>query len=247
MKLLTIRKNCIFLLTIFFIQLIILLSAQTNRADSQYKQNNYHLFLSKDNLQQLYAKANGHCITNQERSFIAQSGGDATYGEITYESMQTIIDDLKLTAKDVFCDLGCGTGKVATHVYFNSPVSKSIGIELSETRFNTAQKIKQQLEVAHKLDPKRRLLFFKENIMFTKFRDISVIYLCSTCYPEKLMQALTTNFLTAKKNVRILTLKQLPKNNHFKLVKTYTLAMTWSPQTNVYLYTRIPNKPEKCS
>jgi len=53
------------------------------------------------------------------------------------------------------------------------------------------------------------------------------------------MEIMTNKFAKGKKGLRILTLKDLPKNKNFKLLKKYTLPMTWSSGSTVYLYKRV--------
>ena len=60
--------------------------------------------------------------------------------------------------------------------------------------------------------------------------------MCSTCFPDKLMQAITEKLSTLKNGLRIATLKRLPKHKDFTFLKELKLAMTWSQKVSVYLY-----------
>ncbi|MDR3646963.1 MAG: hypothetical protein P4L22_05490, partial [Candidatus Babeliales bacterium] len=68
--------------------------------------------------------------------------------------------------------------------------------------------------------------------------DATVIFMCSTCFPEELMNSLTKKLSSLKPGLKLLTLKDLtnPELHNFKLIKEYTLPMTWSTGSSVYLY-----------
>lgn len=176
----------------------------------------------------------GFQITDEESDAISQAGGAPTYGEITWKSALTLLQDpdLNVTANDIFYDLGSGIGKLCIAAYLASPVKKSIGIELSGTRFNHAQQAKKAL--TNKLTylqrwwtlRKKSLTFTKENILTAPFEDATIIYMCSTCY-EPMMAALTQRFTCLPNGVRIISLKSLPENPHIKLITELTLPVTW--------------------
>jgi hypothetical protein len=121
-----------------------------------------------------------------------------------------------------------------------TPVKKSVGVELSKTRHNKAETIKKELQNAGKLDNNRQLLFLNKNIKDVDLSDATVVFMCSTCFSEKLMETILDK-LNRNKNRRlfIITLKALPTQNQFKLEKTYTLPMTWSNGSLVHVYTRV--------
>jgi hypothetical protein len=190
----------------------------------------------KKTIDSLFKGKTGFGINKKEIDLIVEKGSKATYGEILYDSMQTLINDLKLTKNDVFYDLGSGIGKQVVQVYLATKVKKSCGIELSKTRFDYSEQVKNEMK-KRKLIDRRRVLDFKyEDIVESDISDATVVYMCSTCYPAKLMENLTRKLENGKKNLRILTLKVLAKSKKFKLKKTYTLPMTWSKASNVYLY-----------
>ncbi|MEX0940684.1 MAG: hypothetical protein WDZ41_04960 [Candidatus Babeliales bacterium] len=191
---------------------------------------------AKELIESLYNNISGFGIDNTESAMIEQKGGAPTYGEITYESAQQLLNDLKLTQKDIFYDLGSGVGKMTIQTYLTTPVKKSVGIELSPTRYKYAMAIKQQLSEQKYLDPNRTLDFKNQNIAEADLSDATVVYMCSTCYSEDLMQKIVNKLANMPKGLRIVTLKKLPKHKKFTLVNTFCLPMTWSSNTSVYLY-----------
>jgi precorrin-6B methylase 2 len=183
----------------------------------------------------LYKDINGFSISAAEASTITNVGGAPTYGEITYESLQEILNDINPVRNDVFYDLGSGVGKVTVQVHLTTPVKKSVGVELSTTRHEQALKIQEELK-KRKLLPYRKILEFKnEDIAKTNLDDATIIFMCSTCFSDELMRNIIDNAAKSKKKLRIITLRVI-NDDRFKLEKTYSLPMTWSSSTPVYRY-----------
>ncbi len=190
---------------------------------------------TKNYIESLYKKTSGFSIPQDDRENVNKYGS-ATYGEITYESLKTLLDDLKPNKRDVFYDLGSGVGKVAVQAILDYRFKKSFGIELSESRHKKAAKIRTQLKKEKKISRYHNLFFTHQNIAETDLKQATIIFMCSTCYPKKLMSTLTNKFSKLKKGTKILTLKSLPKNQKIELIKKYNLEMTWSKGSPVYLY-----------
>ncbi|HSW74098.1 MAG TPA: hypothetical protein VLG71_02990 [Candidatus Limnocylindria bacterium] len=186
----------------------------------------------------VFQDINGFRVTSEEQDMVVARGGFPTYGEITYESLQTLIDELKLTERDVFADGGSGCGRVVTQIYLNSPVKKACGFELCETRYLSALEAKERLKERDMLDD-RDLLYYNQNMLDLDVSELTVFYTCATCFSHELMLALTKKLSQAPKGLRVLTLKELPAYDlyGFKFVKEFNLAMTWSPEGSpVYMY-----------
>lgn len=192
----------------------------------------------KERIDALYNKfsISGFNINSDETSMIVTKGGAPTYGEITVESFQTLLDDLTLTDKDVFYDLGCGVGKTCVHVALVTP-AKAVGIELSPTRVNHAKKVQQELIQTKQLTNPERLKFHERNIFDDPMSDATVIFLCSTCFSNDLMKNITDKIVALpQKGIRVISLKSLPEHKNLMLENTYYLPMTWSNSTPVHLY-----------
>ena len=150
---------------------------------------------TKELLDTVYKDVNGYTIKEDERNQIVRKGGEPTYGEITYESAQKLLHDLKLTYNDVFYDLGSGVGKMVVQTYLTTPVKKATGVELATTRAQQALKAKDALSKIGKLHKNRDLEFYIKSIIEVPLDDATVIYMCSTCFSPELMKALTDKFV----------------------------------------------------
>jgi|GEM_PF-1048759 len=205
---------------------------------------------------ELYKEKSGFRISEDEKKCIKEAGGDPTYGEITWASCAFLLDMLDLTQDDKFVDMGCGIGKFVAQAGLTTEVGESLGIELSETRCQCAQHmskpltglydvcVKAENEIRKKLQQpalkkakKKTIKFIQSDMLKVDVSDATVIFICATCFSEDLMQKLADKFALCADGLRVVTLKQFPaKNKHLVLRDTYTLAMTWSKTTPVYVY-----------
>ena len=135
-----------------------------------------------------------------------------------------------------------------------TPVSKSIGIEFSQSRFDRATSIATKMPKLYKQTFKfensmRRMFgkpyapkiknksckFIKGCILETDFSDATVIFTCSTCFGKEFMEKLANKVASIDK-LRIITLKQLPYHKNIHYTKMFQLPMTWSNDVPVYMY-----------
>jgi len=200
------------------------------------KKNKFTLPLTTDQAKKImddvYTGLTGFGLNSEESDLISQKGGNATYGEIHFDSLQTLLNDAKLSKKDTFYDLGSGIGKACMQVALTTQ-AKAIGLELAQSRVSKAINAKKLLEEKHKIKLGNRLELQEKNILDAKFKPNSIIYMCATCYSEALLNHVVKEVKNIKGGARIFSLKQLPG---CEPVKTYTLPMTWSSGTNVYYY-----------
>lgn len=191
-------------------------------------------------IEELYNGVSGFGINSDEEEAVRRIGSSPVYGEIKPEAVSQLEEYLKLTAHDVFYDLGSGVGKMVVQIYLDTPVKKSVGIELSPTRSNKAQSVKEKLKQQRLLDPKRILEFRTEDIMNSDISDATVIYLASTCLSDEYMKKITDRLAQLKKGLRVLTLRKLPPHKDFKEITQLTAPMTWSTGSTIHVYELIP-------
>jgi SAM-dependent methyltransferase len=190
----------------------------------------------KSIINRYYAAVTGFGIGADDEKNILHHGGAPTYGEMTLEGVDKLIAYLKPTKQDVFVDAGSGVGKLVVQFFFDTEVKKSIGVELSKERFDKALQIKEALKKDKALPRGRSLEFYHADILDAIPPDTTLFFMCSTCFSHDLMKKITERLSKLKPSLRVVTLKQLPKNEDFMLQDTLELPMTWSPSTSVYIY-----------
>lgn len=195
--------------------------------------------LQPQHAQELIAKAygtlNGYVIPQDELHAIRTAGSDPTYGEITFEALQTLLNDINLTHTDVFYDLGCGLAQTCMQVALVTP-ARAVGIELSKTRLERAKQALSSLNKQHNIDLRERVSLKKGDITRSDIHDATVVFLCSTCFSDQLMNQVTQILSTLEHLRAVITLRKLPNNTFMTLHKTYQLPMTWHTNTTVYVY-----------
>ena len=202
-----------------------------------------HALDTKEYIKNVFENRNGFGISAQEDKSIRDSGGAPTYGEITYEGAQKLIEKFKLTKKDVFYDLGCGVGKFVVQVYLDTPVKKSAGIELSTTRVDKAKQAFDQIKKDGRLQKGRKLEFKEQNILDARLKDATALFISSLCFSDELLEQVTKKLACLKPGLRIATSRKLSDNPAFKLIETLQIPMSWSEQSTTYFYELV--KPGK--
>jgi SAM-dependent methyltransferase len=123
-----------------------------------------------------------YLLSENDKKKFKETGSHATYGEITQEATDSILELFpdKFNEKAVFYDLGCGVGKMVCHIGLKTG-AKSVGIELSEKRLQGA------------LDTKARFCKELNNIVFLKgdflkldIREATVVYCDNTVMPNEI-------------------------------------------------------------
>lgn len=189
-----------------------------------------------DIINRYYTNVTGFGICSQDEKNILNCGGAPTYGEMTFDGVHKLVDYLKPTKDDVFVDAGCGVGKLVTQVFFETDVAKSIGIELSQGRYDKAMQVKAALSKDNQLPKGRTLDFYHANIIDAIPQDTTLFFMCSTCFSNDLMKKIMEKLRLLKQGLRVITLKPLLESKEFVLQKKLELPMTWSPSTSVHIY-----------
>lgn len=191
---------------------------------------------TKKLVSQLYEDRAGYGIDTHEEKLVTDHGSSPTYGEITPEGVDILVQELDVTKDDVFYDLGCGVGKFVLQMYLETPARKSVGVELAPTRIRYAQKVKDKLAEHKRILPDKEIHFKEENMLDTPLEDATIIYVSSTCFSNDFMKKVVEKLAQLKPGLRLITLTQLPENEHFERVKELTIPMTWSSSTTAYIH-----------
>lgn len=192
---------------------------------------------AREMISKAYEALSGYVIPQDEVHAIRTAGSDPTYGEITFEALQTILNDLHLTKTDVFYDLGCGLAQTCVQVALVTPATAK-GIELSQTRIDRARQGLAALQKNNQIDLSSRVELKKADFAQCDYKDATVLFLCSTCFSDALLEQINAQLSKLPRLHTVITLRKLPHNTSIKLSKTYQLPMTWHKNTTVYVYSK---------
>lgn len=206
------------------------------RKEKEAREKKHTLPLEKgraeDLIKEVYKGITGFGLRQDENAMISTKGGNATYGEITFASLQLLINDLNLTKSDTFYDLGSGVGKACIQVGLVTP-AKAIGVEISPTRVKKAREALNRLKKDHKIKIDDKIQFKEGDVANENIKPSAVVFACSTCFSEKLLNVLVEKFKKTPGRVRVLSLKVLPG---LSPEKVYQLPMSWTAAAAVYYY-----------
>lgn len=195
--------------------------------------------LTNDKLNKIYEftiqNINENLINDQDKQLVK-----STYGEIKYEGAMTVMNECNIGPQDVFFDLGSGNGKMTMLVFVNGNVKKAIGVEFFPERYYNAEKgLKNLYKMMPELLSEDRTLSYQlQNIKDVYYLgDATVIFMCSTCYPEELLQ-IVYNKIKESPNIRcIITHKPFDKFKEIlpnkKLIK---VNCTWADNLDWTVY-----------
>lgn len=192
---------------------------------------------SASQLEELYKDKSGFGIPSQEEVAMQKVDAPSTYGEITDEGVSRLMLELKPKKEDVFYDLGCGIGRMVVKVYLDTAVRKAIGIELSTTRSKQAKQVQDEMYKRQLTTPGKVLDFKEKNFLEEPLHEATIVYMASTCFSDDLLKKVMDKLAQeAQPGMKLISLRELPKDSRYKFIKSITLPMTWSKDTKAYIY-----------
>ncbi len=224
---------------------------QPKKEQAQVKTEAQKVADNKQKMAEFYTGLSGFdTICAGDLECIKKAGGDSTFGEITYDSVQDLIEKLKAAGKlnknSNFTDMGSGIGKVVMQFQMNSPVAHAQGGELSKDRHDRAQKAFKRYKASGLYNSSRPMVLLNTDMLKMKLvkpkkGGFNIVFTCSTCFDRNLMYEIMK--WAAQQMVVssvLLTLKALPEDYAdygFEKVTVYKEPMTWMPTgSDVYHY-----------
>jgi SAM-dependent methyltransferase len=193
--------------------------------------------------EQLFADVSGYNLASAGRIRLGVDGNSIfTYGEVSPEAIQVIIEKTEARPGEVFCDLGSGTGKAVILAAAMHPFAKSVGIdllyELTEAANQVASRYHEQ--VRPQLGDSwanQEVEFLTGDIFATDWRQSDVVFSHCTCFDEDLMQRLTNSCLHLKPGSRVVTVTKGLRSDEFELYHSQPQRMGWGDAT-MFFYRR---------
>jgi hypothetical protein len=137
----------------------------------------------------------------------------------------------------VFADLGAGVGKVALAAAMTTVVGTSLGVELSQRRFELGMRA---LAEARRLEIEgaERVELRHADMLTTDLESATVVYTCSTAFSESFMRRLVRRVDELPTLRKLVSLQSIDDHPRFELVEVYRLDASWRRRTPVHVYTR---------
>lgn len=189
----------------------------------------------REHVQRLYRHHHGYFLSDAEERRVVRTGSSSTYGEIRPGAVGRLLEQLTPSRRDVVYDLGSGIGKVVLQVALTCRVERVVGVELVRSRHEIAERV---LERARE----RGLLVTKDvqlrcaDLMRTPMDDATIVYTCSTAFPDPFMRRLARRLAKLRPGLRLVTTQELDPPGRFVPRQVLRLPMTWNRAGRVHVY-----------
>lgn len=174
-----------------------------------------------------YLWKNPHHVS---RDFLRQRGLTTiyAYGETPLTTLDHIVKECRVLSKDVFYELGCGSGRTCfwMQMFVKCQV---VGIDFLPAFITKANRVKKWA-AATKLD------FIQKDMLECDLQKATVIYLYGTCLDDQTILKLIEKFKHLRPNTKIITVSYplTEYSDHFKLLKQFSVRYPWG-KADVFL------------
>jgi SAM-dependent methyltransferase len=123
---------------------------------------------------------------NKHFTYKGNYDGNLTYGELLRSGVDEVISKInrykKPTDKDVFVDVGSGSGKLILHTAIKSDIKTLVGVELLTQRCNYAKYIKQNT-----LPENNSVFFINKNIKDFDLSIATIVFMNDVSFDDELV------------------------------------------------------------
>lgn len=200
-----------------------------------------------DLLRALYDEApSGLDAPEHDRLEVERRSGEGAqaYGELSEASTLRLLRWLAPGEDDVLYDLGAGTGKLVLLAACATRVGRAVGVELSRHHHGVATGVLEALlarvgaEVAVTL--RARVSLVREDLRAVDIADATIVYACSTCFPDDVRTALAEKALAAPRLRALVSTRELPApwEERFEQIGRVKVRTSWSDSEHVLVYRR---------
>lgn len=188
-------------------------------------------------VRRLYREIDGFSIPREDVRTVQRARSSATYGELMPTATVRLLEQLALTDRDVFYDLGAGVGKVVLLAALTTPVARAIGIELAPQRAARAQ-LALATARSQQLPGAERASLIETDMLAAPLADATVVYTCSTAFPAAFMRRLQRRLAQLPSLRMVVSLQEFDEHPSFEPTAVLRLDASWKRKTKVHIYAR---------
>jgi SAM-dependent methyltransferase len=145
------------------------------------------------------------------------------YGETPLTTLDTILQECQVTAKDTVFELGCGRGRTCFWIH-QILGAKVIGIEYIPDFIERARRIQKKLKI-------EGVEFRLEDMLTSDFSGGTVFYLYGSCLDDATIKKLIAKFSKLPAGTKIITvsfsLNDYAPPGTFEVMKCFPAHFTW--------------------
>ena len=184
----------------------------------------------------LFGTVQGYSLSASGRSKVGREADPVlTYGEITPESVQYMMEMTNPQAGEVFYDLGSGTGKAVIFAAFMAPFACATGIELIEDLYQSAsESAARYLSEVKPMHPEKsdQHVTFRHGSMFDHdTSDGDVFFTHCTCFDDPMMEQISKKLEACKSGTRVITVTKGLSSPEFELTHSAPFRLGWGEAT----------------
>lgn len=151
------------------------------------------------------------------------------YGEVLRSGVETIIQKInkykKITDKDVFVDIGSGTGKLVIHMSIKSDIKTLVGVEIVPQRVAYSKWIKE------KISPDSSIFFIEKDINNFDLSVANIVFANNICFDESLIKSIYDRI---PKGCHLISAVEIPECKILK--EEFTVDASWGSKLNLFYY-----------
>ncbi|HLT39821.1 MAG TPA: hypothetical protein VK034_26245 [Enhygromyxa sp.] len=189
-------------------------------------------------VRRIYRSIDGFEIPRADQRRVERSRSSATYGELLPTATVRLLEQLELTRRDVFYDLGAGVGKVVLLAAITTPVARAVGVELASRRVAAGQAALATAR-AERIPGAARAELIEADLLRCPLDDATVVYTCSTAFPEPFMSRLLRRLASLPRLRRVASLQDFDEHRGFELIAVPRLDASWKRRTKIHIYERL--------
>jgi hypothetical protein len=174
-------------------------------------------------------------------------GTALVYGELTPTGIDQLAAAAKLTADDVFVDLGSGTGRIVIQIAATIPGIRCIGVEIVGSRHQAAVGALEWAEQSNLIRPGACVLRH-EDILKTDLSDATVIFANSTCFSPWLMSRIVARIAPLPQRPLFISLRGLDSGNAERKLPQIDKSFcetTWNAKIAMNIFQARPRRAAK--
>ena len=184
----------------------------------------------------LFSSVQGYSLSASGRSKVGREADPIlTYGEITPESVQYMMEMTNPQPGEVFYDLGSGTGKAVIFAAFLAPFKRAAGIELIEDLYQSASESASRYvnEVQPTLPEKQgqEVTFVNGSMFDQDTADGDVFFTHCTCFDDPMMDQISKKLEACKPGTRVITVTKGLTSPEFDLTHSTPFRLGWGEAT----------------
>ena len=189
----------------------------------------------------------GKSKSRKERIAKDLTSPDLVYGEVTFELMQAVFNELKRMGgvlhrrSGVFVDLGAGLGKPVFSAALLHSFKKCVGVEVLQTLHESSEEMN---EIFNKRcrpllnHPPKIKLLLGDVAEVPWWKSSTVVFINMTTFTEQLIEVIKDRAATMKRGTVCITVTKQLHSKAWEVVHTSEQELNWGP-SHVYIHTKV--------